>query len=334
MTARVTVVGSVNADTSLRLGALPRPGETVLAREASASLGGKGANQAVAAARAGARVRMVGAVGAADGDPLAAALAAEGIDTDLLTRSDLPSGRALVLLDDAGENSIIVVPGANAALDDDAVRRACAQLVPGDVLVLQHEVPAATSRAAAAAASARGATVIWNAAPAPARAADLVEHVDLLVVNEHELEAVARLLGLGPSGPEGDVAAVAARLGTDVVCTLGAAGALVYRSGALVRVPAPAVTAVDTTAAGDTFVGYLAASWHLPAADAVRRAVVAGALAVTRPGATPSIPALAEVEPRLATASSKTVPAGPRPAAAGPTPGGPVAAGRTGRNHP
>lgn len=298
MTARVTVVGSINADTALRLGALPRPGETVLARDATRSLGGKGANQAVAAARAGADVRMVGAVGRHDGEHLADALAAEGVDTTLLTRPDRPSGQALVLLDDAGENSIVVVPGANAAIDDDAVRRACADLSTGDVLVLQHEVPVATSRLAAAAASGTGATVVWNAAPAPTRVADLIEHVDLLVVNEHELDAVARLLGLEPSGPDQDAAvvAVAERLGTDVVCTLGAAGALVYRSGVTARVLPPSVTAVDTTAAGDTFVGYLAASWHLPLADAVRRATVAGAIAVTRHGAAPSIPTLAEVE--------------------------------------
>jgi ribokinase len=306
MTTRVTVVGSINADTALRLAVLPRPGETVLAQEATRSLGGKGANQAVAAARAGADVRMVGAVGVRDGEHLADALAAEGIDTALLARSERPSGQALVLLDDAGENSIIVVPGANAAIDDESVRRACAELSRRDVLVLQHEVPVATSRLAAATASDVGATVVWNAAPAPAHAADLVEHVDLLVVNEHELDAVARLLGVEPSGPEQDVAAVAVRLGTDVVCTLGAAGSLVHRTGTLTRVPAPRVTAVDTTAAGDTFVGYLAASWHLPLADAVRRATEAGALAVTRHGATPSIPGLAEVERRLAVASTDT----------------------------
>ncbi|GAB2503644.1 ribokinase [Promicromonospora xylanilytica] len=306
MTARVTVVGSINADTSLRLASLPRPGETVLARDATRSLGGKGANQAVAAARAGADVRMVGAVGGHDGEHLAAALAAEGVDTGLLTRSDLPSGQALVLLDDAGENSIIVVPGANVAIEEATVRRACAELSRGDVLVLQHEVPVATSLLAAATASAAGATVIWNAAPAPVRAADLIAHVDLLVVNEHELVAVARLLGVEPSAPDRDVAAVCARLGTDVVCTLGAAGALVHRAGVLTRVPAPSVTAVDTTAAGDTFVGYLAASWHLPLADAVRRATEAGALAVTRYGAASSIPTAAEVELRLDAAHRTT----------------------------
>ena len=323
MTVRVTVVGSINADTSLRLSSLPRPGETVLAQEATSSLGGKGANQAVAAARAGATVAMVGAVGVHDGEHLADALSSEGIDTALLTRSERASGRALVLLDDDGENSIIVVPGANAAIDDDAVRRACSQLSAGDVLVLQHEVPVATSRLAAATASAAGAAVIWNAAPAPVRAADLIEHVDLLVVNEHELDAVTRLLGLEPSGPDQDVAAVSTRLGTDVVCTLGAAGALVCRSGTLTQVPAPTVTAVDTTAAGDTFVGYLAASWHLPLADAVRRAAEAGALAVTRHGAATSIPTLAEVEHRLAAAQTTTT---QTPAAQASTP--------TGRNDP
>lgn len=318
MTARVTVVGSINADTSLRLASLPRPGETALARDATRSLGGKGANQAVAAARAGADVRMVGAVGEHDGEHLAAALAAEGVDTALLTRSELPSGQALVLLDDAGENSIIVVPGANVAIEDATVRRACAELSRGDVLVLQHEVPVATSLLAAATASAAGATVIWNAAPAPERTADLIAHVDLLVVNEHELVAVARLLGVEPSEPDRDVAAVAARLGTDVVCTLGAAGALVHRAGVLTRVPAPSVTAVDTTAAGDTFVGYLAASWHLPLPEAVRRATEAGALAVTRYGAASSIPTAAEVELRLDAARRTTT----------------QALGQTGRNNP
>lgn len=297
MTASILVVGSINADDAIRLARFPAPGETVGARSLEQALGGKGANQAVAAARAGASVRMVGAVGAADGGPLVVALEADGIDADGVARlTGTPSGRAVVLIDDDAENSIIVVPGANAGLDEEGVRDACDGLTGGDVLLLQHEVPAPISRLAAERARAAGATVVWNAAPAPTTAEELVPELDLLLVNEHELAAVAALLGVTADGTEALIAGVAAATAADVVCTLGAAGAAYLVDGEAGTASARRVDAVDTTAAGDTFAGYLAALAGLPLADRLRRALDAASLAVTRHGAAPSIPHRAEVE--------------------------------------
>ncbi len=240
---------------------------------------------------------MVGAVGAADGAPLVGALETDGIDVSAIARLEgTPSGRAVVLIDDAAENSIIVVPGANAGLDEDGVRAACEALAAGDVLLLQHEVPAAVSRLAAEHARAAGATVVWNAAPAPTAAEELVPGLDLLLVNEHELAAVAALLGVTADGTDALIAGVAAATGADVVCTLGAAGAAYLVGGEAGTASARRVDAVDTTAAGDTFAGYLAALVELPLADRLRRALDAASLAVTRPGAAPSIPHRAEVE--------------------------------------
>lgn len=304
--SRILVVGSINADDALRVERLPGPGETVSARSAETALGGKGANQAIAAARAGAEVRMIGAVGAADGAWLVGALAAGGVDASgVVALPGERSGRATVLIDDAGENSIVIAAGANAHVPLDAVDAACAALRPGDALLLQHEVPAAVSRRAASAARAAGAAVVWNAAPAPTRRDELVPDVDLLVVNEHELAAVATLLGVGgpdadaAAGIDGLVAAAASAAGADVVCTLGAAGAAYRIGGTAGRAPTRAVDAVDTTAAGDTFVGYLAALGDRPFDERLRAALAAGTLAVTRPGAAASIPHLAEVERSL-----------------------------------
>ncbi|GAA3609898.1 PfkB family carbohydrate kinase [Agrococcus terreus] len=317
--SRILVVGSINADDALRVERLPGPGETVSARSAETALGGKGANQAIAAARAGAEVRMVGAVGAADGAWLVGALAADGVDASgVVALPGERSGRATVLIDDAGENSIVIAAGANAHVPLDAVDAACAALRPGDALLLQHEVPAAVSRRAASAARAAGAAVVWNAAPAPTRRDELVPDVDLLVVNEHELAAVAVLLGVGGAETagakamdaeapdavdlaciDGLVAAVASAADADVVCTLGAAGAAYRIGGTAGRAPTRAVPAVDTTAAGDTFVGYLAALGDRPFDERLRAALAAGTLAVTRPGAAASIPHLAEVERSL-----------------------------------
>lgn len=297
MTTRILVVGSINADDAIRLARFPGPGETVGAHSLASALGGKGANQAVAAARAGAVVRMVGAVGALDGAALTEALDGDGIDTRGIARLEgAHSGRAVVLIDDDAENSIIVVPGANADLDEHGVRAACSALGAGDVLLLQHEVPAAISRLAAVSARAAGAVVVWNAAPAPTSAEELVPGVDLLLVNEHELAAVARLVDVVAADTDGRIAGVAAATGADVICTLGAAGAAYLVGGEAGSASARRVDAVDTTAAGDTFAGYLAALIELPLADRLRRALDAASLAVTRHGAAPSIPHRAEVE--------------------------------------
>lgn len=298
---RVMVVGSINADDAVRLARMPGLGETVTGRSITTALGGKGANQAVASARAGATVQFVGAVGASDGSPLVAALADDGIDVTSIAALDrVSTGRAIVLVDDDAENSIVVVPGANFAIADQAVEAACASLLPGDILLLQHEVPISTSRLAARTARTAGATVLWNAAPAPASADELIADLDLLIVNEHELAAVSSLLELDASQPlEVQLDAVGSALGADVVCTLGSAGATYRVDGAIGSAPAPRVDAVDTTAAGDTFVGYLAATTGQPFAERLKLALAAGSLAVTRSGAATSIPTRTEVESTL-----------------------------------
>ncbi|MET0163329.1 MAG: ribokinase [Microbacteriaceae bacterium] len=302
-TPSVVVVGSMNADDSIRVRTLPAPGETITALSVSTALGGKGANQAVAAARGGASVRFVGAAGAADGEAVVAAIAAEGIDVEHVQRlQGVPTGRAIVMIDDAAENSIVVLAGANRGFSPGSVAEALAGIAAGELLLLQDEVPAEVNRAAAAAARAAGATVIWNAAPAPTSADELVHDVDLLVVNEHELEAVAALLEVPVDGIDATLAAVASAIGGDAVCTLGAEGAAYAVDGETGRAPARRVEAVDTTAAGDTFVGYLAATAGGSFAERLRTALGAGSLTVTKLGSAGSIPLRAEVEAWLADA--------------------------------
>lgn len=177
------------------------------------------------------------------------------------------------------------------------MREACSTLTAGDVILLQNEIPSATSRLAARAARATGATVVWNAAPAPESVDELIIDADLLVVNEHELTAIASMLSLPAAEVEAQIRAVADYLDVDVVCTLGADGAAYRVGGVSGREAARAVRAVDTTAAGDTFVGYLAAGLgrRAPLSEHLRTASIAGSLAVTRPGAAASIPHHREV---------------------------------------
>jgi ribokinase len=299
---RVLVVGSINADDTVRLERMPRPGETVNGRSIARALGGKGANQAVAASRAGKAVQMIGAVGSADGSPLIEMLDAERIETSGIARVDgISTGRAIVLVDDHAENLIVVVPGANAAVREESVEFACTRLTSGDVILLQNEVPTATSQAAARYGRAAGATVLWNAAPAPNSLDELVADIDMLVVNEHELVVIAELLGTALDGSvEKQIHRVADRLGADVICTLGAEGAAYCVAGETGRADASRVNAIDTTAAGDTFVGYLAATAGLPFNESLRMALTAGSITVTRQGAAASIPFRAEVESSLA----------------------------------
>jgi ribokinase len=294
MGGRVSVLGSLNVDDVARVERLPSPGETVTASSSAVHPGGKGANQAVAAARAGAPVRMVGVVGDdAGGRLLGDRLASDGIECFLRTGTG-PTGRAVILVDDEGENIIALVPGANAQAGAEDADRACGDLGPGDALLMQLEIPMSAVEAGAVRARERGALVVLNAAPARP---DLpLSAVDVLVVNERECFQVAGL----PYG--GDLPAAAGGLartwGITVVVTLGPRGAVFTDGGDPAGVPSPGVTAVDTTGAGDTFAGYLAASLvgGLTMADAVDRAVRAGALAVTREGAQPAIPAAREVD--------------------------------------
>ncbi len=266
---RVCVVGSVNLDIGFDVDTLPRPGETALATSARSTPGGKGANQAVAAARAGARVQFVGAVG---DDPAAAQLrehlTANGVGTDALRTVPGPSGNAAVIVDSFGENIIVVAPGANGQLTPDAA--ASRSLMEDcDVLLLQLEIPVATATAAAREAHSAGVTVILNASPASGdekELAQLAELTDVLVVNETE---AAHWVWPVPHR----------------VTTLGARGASYTGDGAEFTVGSPAVNALDTSGAGDVFAGVLAAGWEADRHRAMRRACAAGALATLTPGA-------------------------------------------------
>ncbi|MDQ3660805.1 MAG: ribokinase [Actinomycetota bacterium] len=291
----ILVVGSLNLDIVVPVPHHARPGETVLGGDHARHAGGKGANQAVAAARLGASVAMLGRVGDDDaGRVLLGALGEAGVATDhVLVSERTPSGIALITVDDEGENAIVVSPGANARLDPSDVE-AAAELIEGaGIVLLQLEVPLRTVERAAK--LARG-TVILNPAPAVELPASLLERADVLVPNRGELE----LLSHNPS----DVAAAARQLeARQVVVTLGAEGALVVTGGGVEHISRHAVEAVDTTAAGDCFCGALAAGLDegLDLAGAARQANAAAALSTTRKGAQPSLPTSAELDDFFAT---------------------------------
>ncbi|OBK85448.1 ribokinase [Mycolicibacter heraklionensis] len=265
MATRVCVVGSVNLDTVFTVAALPAPGETVLATARSTHPGGKGANQAVAAARAGAQVQFVGAVGDDDaGLLLRRHLQSNGVGTDGLTTTPGPSGSAAITVDPSGQNTIVVAPGANGTLTLDSGQR---DLIAGcDVLLMQLEIPIPVATEAAEVAHAGAATVILNVSPPATDVARLIERVDVAVVNESESERFHHQ--------------VAHR-----VVTLGARGARYCGPGGIRTVPAPVVQALDSTGAGDVFAGVLATEWAGGVERAVQRACVAGALATLTAGA-------------------------------------------------
>jgi ribokinase len=292
----IVVFGSLNVDLLFRLEALPRPGETVLCPGYEVAPGGKGANQATAAARAGAAVRMIGHVGSDGFAAVArAALAAAGVDATGIKTSTRPTGIAVIAIDRAAENQIMVASGAN--LD------ACADdvgddlLAPGVTVLCQNEVPQTATAALLRRAAARGARTILNLAPAAAVPAAVLRSVDVLVVNEVE----ARALVGGSEAPATLARELAARHALTCVVTLGARGALAAGPQGELRIGALPVTAVDTTGAGDAFVGALAAALDLGHAldAALARASVAAGLACTKVGAQASQPSAAEIEARL-----------------------------------
>ena len=298
--ANVVVVGSLNMDLVVPVARHPKPGETVIGGDLRRFPGGKGANQAVAAARLGARVRMIGRVGAdAYGAELGRGLEAEGIEAADVAEIDAPTGVALISVSEDGQNAIVVSPGANARLRPEDL--APERFAGAGVVVLQLETPLATVHRAAELGRAAGARVLLNAAPAQALPEGLMGALDLLVVNEFEAAQVA-----GAREPEGleEALALARQLARQVpvaVVTLGARGLVWAGAEGEGYLPAFEVRAVDTTAAGDAFVGGLAAALAAgdPLAAALRFASAAGALAATRPGAQPSLPRAAEVEALL-----------------------------------
>jgi ribokinase len=292
------VFGSINIDLLFQVETLPRPGETVLCPGYEVAAGGKGANQATAAARAGAAVRMVGSVGD-DGFGRFArdALAGAGVDCAAIATSRRATGIAVIGVDRAAENQIVVASGAN--LDTRAEQVADADLAPGVTVLCQNEIRPEATSALLERANARGARTVLNLAPAGQVPARRLDALDYLVVNEIEGRVVA-----GRSG-EVDAAAFAQDLARrhDLTCvvTLGAAGALAVGPDFAVRVPVLPIEAIDTTGAGDAFVGVLAASLDLghDLGGALRRASVAAGLACTRLGAQTSQPTAAEIEARL-----------------------------------
>lgn len=305
MSKRIVVVGSSNADRIMKLPRLPAVGETVSDGVFGQAFGGKGANQAVAAARAGGNVVFLNAVGAdAEGAAMVKAFAADGIDTSrMVVSSDLPSGAALVLFDGEGRNYLAVAPGANYALRPEHIARHEAVFGDAAIVVLQNEIPADTAEAAMNTAHARGVPVLLNYAPVRDRGISLSPLVATLVVNENE---AAELVSVAVSDRESAFAAGESLLShgiSTVIVTLGADGLVALEStGTRFHLPAFAVKAVDTTAAGDTFCGALAVALveNQPLANACRFASAASALSVTGAGAQPSIPRRAQIQAFLA----------------------------------
>ncbi len=286
---RIVVAGSANMDLVGLAPRLPAPGETVLGDDFVMTPGGKGANQAIAAVRAGGQCTFLGAIGSDSfGVTINARLTAAGVDTSRVRTAYGSSGVAVIMVDRAGENSILVSPGANHSFVGLTADESAA-IGAGDVLLCQQEIPADTVLAAARAARAGRTRVVLNAAPAREMVPELLEVVDLLVVNETEARAIT-----GPGELDMDaLLAVVPR----VVLTLGGAGAwYADRDGRTERVPPFPVQVVDSTAAGDAFTGALAVAWGegRDIVEAVRWANAAGAACVRTVGAYPSLPSRAD----------------------------------------
>jgi ribokinase len=303
----IVVVGSSNTDMIVQMARLPKPGETILGGVFSIAAGGKGANQAVGAARAGARVSFVARVGRdMFGAQAVASLAKDGINVSYVFKDHAaPSGVALIFVGKNGENSIAVAPGANGRLSPADVRKARIAFAGASLLVMQLETPLATVLAAAQLATEAGLRVILNPAPARPLPDKLFRHISILTPNETETEL---LTGIRVNNPA-DAATAAGRLmvkGVEtVIITLGRRGAFVATKEGRQLVPGFKVKPVDTTAAGDIFNGALAAALdeNKPLLEAVRFANAAAAISVTRLGAQPSAPDRKEIDSFLATRS-------------------------------
>lgn len=296
----IIVIGSINLDLIATVERLPAPGETVLGSGFSTAPGGKGANQALAASRAGSRVRMIGAVGkdAFAGQALAL-LEAGKVDLAGVARMHASTGTAHILVAGDGENTIAVVPGANASVVPGDLAKA--HFSRGDVVLLQQEIPLQTVEAALDAARAAGSVTVLNTAPFRTEAAAYLGRADHVVANETEFDLYAEALALPAGDRPARMRAFAERTGRTVIVTLGGDGVLAATPDDFLEVPALKIVPVDTVGAGDTFCGYLAAglSVGLPLKDALRRAAAAGSLACLKPGAQPSIPLKAEVDAAL-----------------------------------
>ncbi len=297
METKIAVVGSLNMDLVVRAAHFPQPGETILGMDFATAPGGKGANQAVAAARMGGSVSMIGRVGNdAFGRELLDNLKRDGVSCDgVLTTGDVRSGVALIVVDAQGQNSIVVASGANAALSPADIEAAAEHIRQSDCLLLQLEIPLESVIRAVEIARESKVPVVLNPAPACPLPAELLASVDILVPNETE---TAFLTGLpSPENEDEDALFAAAEalhaLGVPtVIMTLGSRGALLSKRGLRKLVPAFHIEPVDTTAAGDAFLGGFAVAFTEGKSleEAVRQGNAAGALAATKPGAQPSLP--------------------------------------------
>lgn len=316
---QVVVVGSTNLDLTVTVATLPREGETILGGELLLSNGGKGANQAVAARRAGADVRLLTMLGRDSfGDRLYRDLVAEGLPADGLLRDESAlTGVALITVDRQGRNQITVAPGSNRVLLPAVLEQHESFLAGATVMLTQLEIPIVTIERALQFAKAHGMTTILNPAPAAPLSADLLRHVDLLTPNETEAEALTGIAVSDPTSAEAAAKAILRRGSQVVIVTLGAQGALLCTASDVQHLPAIPVKSIDTTAAGDAFNGALAAAIAaksqtalcdtdpLPVLEnAVRFANAAGALATTKRGAQESLPTIVEIE-RLLTEGSR-----------------------------
>ncbi|MES2598390.1 MAG: ribokinase [Verrucomicrobiota bacterium] len=281
---KIVVVGSLNVDHTLRVPRIPAPGETLTASRMLTCFGGKGANQAVAAARAGGSVAMIGCVGVDDfGTRYIEHLKSEGIDTSGILRSETPTGSAFIAVDDRGENSIIVNPGANHVITPEDIEKHAELIRSADALLLQLECQLSVVRRAAQIAREAGVRVILN--PSPLSDAFLTERfeVDVLIVNEGEAAKIT---------PNRNLRDAKCR---QLIITRGADSTLSITEEGVIEVAPPRVTPVDTVGAGDSFAGAFAVASGESDADAIRFANAAGALATLKAGAQPAIPTQHEV---------------------------------------
>ena len=295
----ITVLGSTNLDLIGTVSRIPKPGETVPGDRFSMAAGGKGANQALAARRAGADVRMFAAAGSdAFADEALQLLRAEGVDLAHVRSVEGPTGIAMIFVDAEGENVIAILPGANGTMAPADADAALAGLGIGSVLMLQQEIPQAATERALELARAQGVVSILNTAPFLDTTRAVAEQASIVIANETEFEL---LTGAGLDRLDAAMSDWARAQNQTVIVTLGAEGARAATPRGSFRVPARSVDPVDTVGAGDTFCGYLAAGLDhgLDLEAAMRRAAVAASLAVLKPGAQPAIPHAADVEQAL-----------------------------------
>ncbi len=300
MPNKVVIVGSYNTDLTIKTNRIPQPGETVVGGKFSMNAGGKGANQAVAAARAGAQVWFVGRVGNDDlGNEAIKHLRGEGINCDFITRDPQePTGTAFIIVDERGENCIVVASGANMRLLPGAIAEAASIIAAADVLVLQLESPLETVEAAARLAVAHGTRVLLNPAPARLLAQNLLQHLSLITPNALEVEMLTGVAVTDENSMKAAADHLMALGVSSVLITLGSGGVFLADHSTRMHLPAFRVPAVDSTAAGDVFSGSLSAFLRPTRSlqEAARMACAAAALSVTKIGAMNSAPHLHEIQ--------------------------------------